>query len=145
MARARPAAGAYRHRARTAASAFRPKKAPRPESKEGRRRARRVEADTRRRDGVLPAPSNKTLGTSRKARLLGPRASWPAELRHYDTEARGDPFDRSGYGAVRDAMVDDVYRKRYNAQQAARRTAKRKATPASRVRVRAHWRRVARR
>lgn len=145
MARRSAAKGAYDYRARTAASAFRAKKAPRPESKEGRRRSRRVAADTRRRDGVLPAPSNKTLGTARKAKLLGPRASWPAELRHYDTQARGDVFDRTGYGAVRDAMVDDVYRKRYNAQQSARRTAKRKATPASRVRVRAHWRRPAHR
>ena len=144
MPRRRAAQGAYHYRARTATSAFPTKRAPSPTSKTGRKIARRSAAAERRRAGVLPAPSNKTLGVSRMAKLLGPRESWPAELRHYDDEARRDPLDRSGYSSLRNDMVKHVYRERYNAQQRERRAAKPKKKP-TRVRVRAHWRRVARR
>jgi len=138
MARRRAAQGAYHYRPRTASSAFPKKRAPSPTSKAGRRQERAAD----RRAGKLPKPGSAAASRLRNRFL--PATEEVAFLKRASLTETLSGGDRAEWSAELDKIADAEYRKAYNAQHRERQATKPKKKP-SRVRVRAHWRRIGKR
>lgn len=141
--------GAFRHSAKRAAAARGRKRVE--GSRQRADRERRERAAARRRAAGITNPNSKALRSGAhlayKVRQLGPVASWPAEGRYLRERYRHDATQRAlgrpheGYAELYEEWVDQQYRQRYAEQQRAKRAAKPKKKP-TRVRVRAHWRKL---
>lgn len=132
-------AGRYNPKAATAARFRKTVAGPR----QAARLARKAATAEKRRSGVLASPRGKRLSLAAKERALGPQSSWPEEWRYLRRQSLADALGRpeaAGFAELWRELVDEEYRKRYNAQQRQHRAAKPKAAGAW-VRVRSYRRR----